>query len=590
MDLLLVRHHEAPPSLFMNRGDRFDDEGASLTTALSDRHAPLWGDYDDDGDQDLYITTGGGRRGEIGIPSEFFISDGGDFTDRAAEMAMDYPRCRGRGVAWFDYDLDGDVDLLYLCSDSAFEAFTALYENRGAEGFVDVAPEVGLEFNLKFNGGIYPADYDDDGDLDLFLTAATVPEEDVSMLLRNDGGRFTDVSEASGIGHFLAGRGAAWGDFDNDGDLDLYVGRGQNFRGNGEDGWTWLEESRHQVGSYHKVKREQDPIDVLFLRTASPTLTFHFPEVSPFVPEPGLDEIHLGPGLAHPASNPFTVGEGLHGRPEVDPLERAGIYIWREGRERWYVATTSGGDKYKSGVMVTGSTDFKAVKGIQVEARAVDMANLLFRNDGGGTFTDITKKAGVGCPHNTGPVIAGDLDNDGDLDLFGLNGDHVFPQAAPWMVYRNDGGNRFTDVSGRLGLPVRPLARKATAVAADYDNDADLDIWVSNEIGPAPWTYGPYHLFRNRGTGLHGLVVRLVGTESNADGIGARVSVRSGGRTQVREATGGASLYCQNDPRLHFGLGRRDRADRVTVRWPSGIVQVLEDVEAGGVVTVVEEP
>jgi len=594
VDLLLGRHSQEPPTLFLNQGDTFLGLSDYITSREEDRHPPVWGDADNDGDQDLFIATGAGNPGAATIPAEFYRFDDGLPVEVAAEVGVAHPSCRGRGAAFFDYDNDGDLDLLYLCGSSTTGARTALFENRGDGGFVDVAARAGLDTNLRWNGGIFPADYDDDGDLDLFLTAATKTDLDLSILYRNDGGRFTDVTRAAGIGRLKAARGAAWGDFDNDGDIDLYVGRGANFRGNGSDGWTLSPERPNEVGYFHSTSLRSDSLDVLILHTDSPTLTFDFPTVPIFLERPSVTEIFLGAGMQHPRSVPFIAGRpagpDVDGRPAADPLDRQGIYIWREGTGRWFVVTTSGGRWYDSSGLITGTTEFRRVSSAFLEPPEEDRTNRLYRNDGDGTFTDITQEAGVGGSptRNTGPVIAGDFDNDGDLDLFGLNGDHIFPEPRPWLAYRNDGEGRFRDVAPFLGLPIQALSRKATAVSADYDNDGDLDLWVSNEIGPAPYLYGPYFLFRNQLAGNNGLTIRLVGTRSNRDGIGARVVLESGGRTQIREATGGASLYSQNDPRLHFGVGTAGHVDRLTVNWPSGVVQVVENLPVGGVITLVE--
>ena len=584
-DLLLSRHAQAPPTLFLNRGDMFLPRDNLITIKDEDRHPPVWGDMDSDGDQDAFITTGALNNPGVGISGELFRSNSGNYTDIAEEAGVAHPLCRGRGAAWFDWDGDADLDLLYLCSESADGARSALFRNDG-NGFTDVAAEAGLATNLRWNGGIFPADFDNDGDLDLFLTAATQPE-DRSILYRNDGGRYVDVTDSSGIGPLLGGRGAAWGDYDNDADLDLYVGRGENFRGNGPDGWTWSPDRLKEVGFHFRVKKTADDIDVLQLKTDSAELTFEFPKVPIFIDKPPLDRIFIGEQMVNPLTNPFTLGNGdvasPDGRPDADPATQKGIFIWREGTDRWFVAITSGGKFHDAAGRVSGSVAFRSVSGFFLEPRAVEVGNKMFRNVGGGKFIDVTNQAGVGDKHNTGPVIAGDFDNDGDLDIFGLNGDHVMPRPRPWLAYRNDGTGTFQDVARFLGLPKVALSRKATAVSADYDNDGDLDLWVSNEIGPAPYLYGPYSLLQNQGTGNFGLTVRLVGTRSNRDAIGARVIVRVGAESQIRDSTGGASLGSQNDPGLHFGLGNAEMADSVEVRWPSGIEQLAVNVPAGSV-------
>lgn len=222
-----------------------------------------------------------------------------------------------------------------------------------------------------------------------------------------------------------------------------------------------------------------------------------------------------------------------------------------------------------------------------------DEYNALYKNEGGGFFADVSFAAGIGAaPAELVSWGTGffDYDNDGDRDLFVANG-HTYPQADLPRVNSSyqQGNSLFENRDGRLvevsavagpGFALRRVSRGTSF--ADYDGDGDIDLFVLNLNDPPT-------LLRNDGDhGNHYLLVRTVGTVSNRDGIGARVIVSTGGQTQHAEVQSGGSYLSHNDLRLHFGLGQAERVDRLEVRWPSGTVQVLNDIAADQVLTVVE--
>ena len=217
----------------------------------------------------------------------------------------------------------------------------------------------------------------------------------------------------------------------------------------------------------------------------------------------------------------------------------------------------------------------------------------LYRNDGG-SFSDVTAAAGL-----TGPTLRTltfgtgflDYDNDADLDLYLANG-HVHPlvhdidpastYAQRDQLFRNNADATFSEVTnGGPGLDAAMVGRGSAT--ADYDNDGDVDIFVSNS-GQRPL------LLRNDGgNSKHWLIVSVVGRTSNRDGIGARIRTTAGGLTQIREVRSGSSYLTQSDLRVHFGMAEHQIVDRLEILWPSGVVQVLEQVAVDQIL-VVEEP
>jgi hypothetical protein len=209
----------------------------------------------------------------------------------------------------------------------------------------------------------------------------------------------------------------------------------------------------------------------------------------------------------------------------------------------------------------------------------------LYRNEGNGVFTEMSYNAGiaVACGQFVGWASSFlDYDNDGDLDLFKVNGElkHLYGQED--QLFENNGEGMFTDVSTQRGAYFHEERVGRGACFGDYDNDGDIDAYIVNLED-----YGVL-LRNNKGNQNSWITLRLVGTSSNRDGIGARVSVRCGELRQVAQMKSSSGYLSQNDPRMHFGLGEHNTVDQIEVIWPSGITQVLDHIEAGQILTITE--
>ena len=204
---------------------------------------------------------------------------------------------------------------------------------------------------------------------------------------------------------------------------------------------------------------------------------------------------------------------------------------------------------------------------------------ILYRNNGNGTFTDVTTQSGAVNRTNALGATWADYDNDGFLDLYVVTNS----AAKPNRLFHNNGDGTFTDVASTVGVEAKKGGKGTDASFIDYNNDGFLDLFVCNA-----GRIGPYLLFRNNGNGNNWLQVVLRGQQSNRDGIGAKLTLTAGGETQFREYTGQQHYMAQNHTPVHFGLGRATSVNTLTIQWPSGTVDTLHSVPANSTIRVVE--
>lgn len=485
------------------------------------------------------------------------------------------------GACAADYDRDGWTDV-FLVGGGRFEALDgraapprhALFRNRGNGTFEDATPKSGLK-NVGWAMGCAAADYDGDGLPDLYVTYYRTPNQ---LWLNRGDGAFEDVTARTRTGG-PAGRwstGATFGDFDGDGDLDLFVA-----------GYVALDPAHLPEPGANRYCRHHDlPVncgprglpgegDLLFRNEGDGTFT----DVSA---AHGIDpEKHYGLGAAflplgddaRPwlfVANDSTPNAAyrLEGGRLVDSALRSGLALSEEGHEQASMGI-GWGDDDADGRLDLYVTNF------------VDDYNTLYRNLGGGLFEDATRRAGLSEPTwlfmGWGTAF-GDFDRDGRDDIVVANG-HVYPQVdtldvasryrMPVQLFRNRGDGRFTELprSALTGAAVgRGLAR------ADFWNDGTLGFMVNN-LDDAPT------LYRAVGATGHFLELRLRGRAPNRDAIGARVRARWPGGGALRVVASGGSYLSSNDPRLHFGLGAATAVD-LEVVWPGGVRQELAGVPA----------
>jgi hypothetical protein len=498
----------------------------------------------------------------------------------------------GCGIAVLDIDGDGWLDL-FVVNGTTLEGFPAgrapaghLYRNRGDGTFEDVTPKSGIA-QTGWGQAACAADYDNDGRDDLFITAWGQ-----NQLYRNRGdGRFEDVTEAAGLRSPRTrwGSGCAFLDIDRDGRLDLfaanYIDMDLASTPGPESGLCRYKGLPVACGPpgltggknllYRNLGngRFEDISDRAGITAKSGTYGLGVSTLD--FNDDGWTDIYVAND-----SNPSALYINRRDGTFEDVAVAAGCAYSQDGKPQAGMGVAVG-DYDRTGTMDVFKTNF-----------AGDTSTL-YANTGDGFCEDRTFAAGIGLNSRwlgwgTGFL---DLDNDGWLDLFVVNG-HVYPEVERLaseagyeqrkIVYRNLGNGRFEDVTMRLGEPVTTPAAGRGAAFADLDNDGDVDVVVNN-VHAAP------DLFRLESPkDAHWITLKLVGTRSNRSAIGARVRLVTAGGVRVEEVRGGGSYYSQNDLRVHFGLGAERAIDRVEVRWPNGAEERFTGLTPDRIVTLTE--
>ena len=536
------------------------------------------------------------------------------FTDIASPSGITFRHTNGKsgryyfletvasGGGFIDFDGDGDLDI-YLLNGAAIPGFvpdqpisSVLYRNDGNGSFVDVTDQAGVGNVGGYGMGMAVADYDNDGDDDLFVT-----NYGENILYRNEGGGvFDDVTAQAGLSvprSPLFSTSAVFLDYDRDGHLDLYVCVYVEFNFD-----TNRRCSRDGIQSYCGPDIYEGVADLLYHNNGDGTFS----------------DVSAEAGIANPKGKGLgVVGGDYDGDGWTDIFVANDLtpdFLYRNNGDGTFTdqALLAGVAYGEDGVaragmgVDLGDYDRNGTPDIYVTNFSLE-PNSLHRNNGNGTFTETTFGAGVGNPTllflGFGTAFK-DFDHDGWLDLFAANGhvidnislfDSSITYAQTNQLFRNDGDGRFTDVSDRAGAPFQVERVHRGAAFGDVDNDGDIDILVTT-VNDVPL------LLRNDGIGGTGgsggtresdvsasLLVSTEGVRSNRNGIGARVTVVTDAQRQRREIRSGYSYLAANDLRAHFGLGASTGADSLIVDWPSGARDVVTGIEGGQWITIRED-
>jgi enediyne biosynthesis protein E4 len=491
------------------------------------------------------------------------------------------------GVATFDYNNDGRIDLFFLngtplpgAPATGTPPRNALYRNDGNWRFTDVTQESGLTM-AAYQLGVCVGDYNNDGHPDLYLN-----NYGPNLLYRNNGdGTFTDVTAGAGVGNGdQVGAGACFLDIDGDGDLDLFAANYCDFT-----------LAKHQGRSVNGQPAYAGPMlygpvsSTLFRNNGDGTFT----DIST---ASGIGAIK-GTGMG-------VVCADYDGDGDTDIVvgnDAMANYVWQnDGTGHFQEVGLLSGLAYDlngvgMGTMGVECADYNNDGRLDFYMTSYQKQwGILYRNEGNGFFSDVTRTTGAGTgtyPEVTWGVGMIDFDNDSHRDLFIACGhlqdnvelwDDTTRYEAPNILLRNTGTGRFTDLSARAGdgLSVRRSSR-GTAFD-DLDNDGDIDALILN-----PRT-GPTVLRNDSPRTNHWVQIRLRGTRSNRDGIGAGIKLVAGDLTLFDEVHSGRGYQSHYGALPHFGLGNRTRIDRIEVKWIGGGTDVLKDVGVDRLIEITE--
>jgi enediyne biosynthesis protein E4 len=490
------------------------------------------------------------------------------------------------GLALFDYDGDGDIDIYFLNgaplpgTEVGQPPRNALYRNEGGWRFTDVTAESGVG-DTGYGLGVCVGDYNNDGHPDIYVN-----NFGPNVLYRNNGdGTFTDVTREAGVdAGDQVGAGASFLDIDGDGDLDLFVAN-----------YVAFNFENHHISHMSGFPAYVGPLNypptanVLYRNNGDGTFT----------------DISVAAGIAaHLGTGMGMICADYDGDGDTDIFVgndlRPNFLFQNDGTGRFREVALAVGLAYDAlgnvhGTMGVECADWNNNGWLDFYTTSYQrQLTTLYQNQRGLYFEDVTRKTGAGLdtyPHVTWGTGLVDFDNDGHRDIFIACGhlidnvelfDDTTRYEARNIVLWNNRQGRFVNVSDQAGDGLLPQLSSRGAAFDDLDNDGDLDVVILNSRRE------PTILRNDAPSDRHWIQVQLRGTTSNRDGIGARVTVRAGDLTQIGEVHSGRSYQSDFGRRLHFGLGDRATIDQIQVNWIGGDVDIIENVQPNRILTIVQ--
>jgi hypothetical protein len=608
---LWVGNHNTAPSLYLNQQDgTFKDIANSVWSAdpEADTHGAAWADFDNDGDQDLVelvdsiiigetVCVGCGR-------NHLFVNEDGRLHEKAKELGLVAPLGQGRTPLWFDANGDGHLDILVTNREQQGKGSSILYQqhlnrfevsnkkfNFRPERFTRrdyieyLASKIihfqfqkptflYINYNLRF---AQLADLTGNEHMELIRYASPTRVYSIEK------GVFEDVTGIIGFPEITDVSDAAIEDFDGDAKLDVYLAVGPLPYSRSEVIQTDQFTIKGTISGHNPKVDKREAKAVHFQTDGEVNIQIYPTWLS-------LTKVFIGNKGQNPLVRAFTLSPNdpdVKGPTSSTALRWGGVSIEYDPEAlMWSLRNLQAGALVD--FIVRSSRPIKQVQRTGFDAfREEGVDVLLLRRKNGYRTKSFVGNFGMGTSCHS--VVAGDFDNDMDVDLYMVCSGPL--KNLPNRFYRNDGGGKFSEVANAAGAAGSEVGRGDVAVMADYNEDGFLDIFVTNGFDPtSPFVeQGPHQLFRNQGNDNHWLQIDLEGVISNRDGIGAIITLDAGGRRQIRGQAGGMHLNSQNYQRIHFGLGRNTNVDQLSIRWPSGIVQQLENVNVDQILKIKEQ-
>ncbi|MFO1468546.1 MAG: FG-GAP-like repeat-containing protein [Steroidobacteraceae bacterium] len=585
---IFASNHRTQPSLYLNRGNgTFVETGPQVLTwqnrPNADTHGGSWADFDNDGDQDLLISTGTGNL------SEFLVNENGRLVDRVVEYGVGITNLGGRLPVWVDYDRDGRLDFVVTQYGGIAKLF---HQNASGVKYSETTSASKLLCKRFHYGQLL--DVNGDGNLDFLCPDETVFPQKIYNMLPFPWQKLFDVASPNGI--FPPVQKIAdsiIADFDNDGRNDVFLLSGVQLR------------------TSSVVQAGQNNIEALltggtkgFKFKSSGLVTFSM-DWNKADEGTGTDitKIQIGAANIHPTATTFTLDPAdpnVAGMPPM-PTDATKLPILQIGYDpattQWTLIVqtkltqTSTSVFSEAYIMVSTALPITSLVSTGLWPSDKPARPTLLMNFSGG-WSDETVNAGLQAPVQCVSATAGDYDNDGDVDLYLACRTGASNLAN--ILYENQGNGHFVAVpnaggaAGPVGIAIGSGAGTSdTAITGDYDGDGFLDIFVTNGFNLRPlYIGGPNKLFHNAGNGNHWIELDLVGA-GQKEAIGARVYATANSVRQFREQNGGYHRWSQDAKRLHFGLAGASTVD-LRVEWPSGTVENFTAVPSNVIYKITE--
>lgn len=573
---LVVSNHRNRESLYINRGNgTFRDLAGQVKTWVyktrADTHGATWMDYDNDGDQDLLMSSGTWNA------NQFLVNENGELVDRTIEVGMPSELVGARLPIWVDYNRDSRPDVIMANRQGA----APVYMQQANGTFETRTRSVDMTCTTFHYGQLF--DLNSDGRLDFLCGTADSstdgsPFPQAAFDLRYVPFRtLTDLLPA-----MSKAMDTATADFDGDLREDIFAVRGiLRPSGVAQQGRTIEALLISGNKGFRYVSRGKQDIELHWNKGDEGT---------------GLPNIKIGAKGFSPSTATFTLNPNdpdVAGMPTYTDNDLPLVVIgYNTSSGEWTFLNASGTSFSNAYFIIKASADVTSLKATGMWPGDKPMPPQLVLNKASG-FVDATATAELNQPLSCISTAAGDFDNDMDVDIYAAC--RSGPANIPNLLFENTGNAKFALVAnaggaaGPTGLAVsQGVGTADTVVMADFDANGFLDLFVTNGFNMRPLdTGGPDKLFKNRGNSNHWVQLELVATESMRDAIGAKVYATAGGKTQLRTLHGAYHRWAQDSKRLHFGLAGARNVD-LRVVWPSGSEEVFSDVAADKIYRITE--